>query len=249
MDPYERCCARLPLDGAYNVRDLGGYPTANGGYTRFRRFVRSDGLSLLTSRDEQYLSEYGVHAVIDLRDAQEKDDEPDRGIASDVVFAHIPLFQYNVSDVAHVRELIDSSRLSLFSLYCKMLGNYEAIRSCFRFIASIEEGCILFHCAAGKDRTGILSMLLLSLAGVDKWDVVADYVQSRPNLMRSAAYAAKWSDPSLRKWRPLLDSPAQAMEATCDYVEYEHGGVENYLLACGVPDEDVAAVRRHFVDT
>lgn len=248
MDPYERCCVRLPLDGACNVRELGGYPTTNDGHTRFRRFLRSDGLSLLTPRDEKLLHDYGVRAVIDLREPHEASADPDRTIGTDVAFVNVPLFDYNVADAKRGTAELDFSNMSLGALYCEILGNYEAVRSCFRFIASVGDGCVLFHCAAGKDRTGILSMLLLSLAGVDKWDIVADYVQSRPNLMRSGYYAEQWEDASLQAWRSMLDSPAEAIESAYDYIIDVHGGVENYLLACGVPDEDVAAVRRRLVD-
>ena len=65
---YSQCWARLPLEGACNVRELGGYPTASGAMTQYHRFLRSDSLGSLTPADERFLHDYGVRAVIDLRD-------------------------------------------------------------------------------------------------------------------------------------------------------------------------------------
>ncbi|MBR3158658.1 MAG: tyrosine-protein phosphatase [Atopobiaceae bacterium] len=247
MDPYERSWVRLPLDGACNVRELGGHPTANGEQTLFHRFLRSDSLSMLTARDERFLYDYGVRAILDLRDPSEVADDPDRPIGPDVVSANIPLLSYNLADTDQASLMNDPENISMANMYRLILENYEAVRACMRFIADAPEGCVLFHCAVGKDRTGVLAMLLLSLAGVDKWDIVADYVQTRPNLMRSPVWHAQWEDYSLRKWRPILDSQADVIEQTYDLMNDEHEGVENFLLECGVRDEDVAAVRRRLV--
>lgn len=247
MEPHERSWVRLPLDGADNVRELGGYPTANGGQTHFHRFLRSDSLSMLTARDERFLHDYGVRAVLDLRDSSEVNNDPDRPIGLDVVYANIPLLDINVAKVVpRKRESVDPN-LRMAETYRRILENYEAIRACFRFIAEAPEGCVLFHCAVGKDRTGILAMLLLSLAGVDKWDIVTNYMQTRPNIMRTPAWYAQWNDSALRQWRYVLDSPAELIEWTYDLMEDEHGGVGNLLLECGVSDGMAATVRRRLV--
>ncbi len=247
MDPYERSWVRLPLEGADNVRDLGGYPTANGGQTLFHRFLRSDGLSMLTARDERFLYDYGVRAVIDLRDPSEVANDPDKPIARNVVHANIPLLEFNIAEMDQPGGF-DPASVPMDQMYRMILENYEGVRACFRFIAEAPEGCVLFHCAVGKDRTGVLAMLLLSLAGVDKWDIVANYVQTRPNLMRSPMWYAQWEDPDLRRWRPILDSAAEVIEKTYDVMDQVHDGVESFLLECGVPDEDVAAVRRRLIE-
>lgn len=248
MEPHEQCLVRLPLDGAFNVRELGGYPTPNGGQTRFHRFLRGDSLGRLTRWDEKFLHDYGVRAIVDLRDPSEVDDFPDRPIGKDVWYTNIPLLSVNLADTSEAKEFFESEDYSIFKLYKMILENYEAVRDCFRFIADAPQGCVLFHCAVGKDRTGILCMLLLSLAGVDKWDIVADYVQTRPNLMRDEAFASDWLNASVDGIRPYLESSPDAIEYVYDLMEMEHGGVEGYLLECGVPDEDVAAVRRKLIE-
>ena len=248
MEPHERCLVRLPLDGAHNVRELGGYPTANGEQTLFHRFLRADGLSLLTVRDEKFLRDYGVRAVIDLRDPREVSDDPDCKLGRDIINVNIPLLNMNIADIDFDRVKENPKDWSMTQLYRMILENYEGVRDCFRFIAEAPEGCVLFHCAVGKDRTGVLAMLLLSLAGVDKWDIVANYAQTCVNLMRSSMWQAQWDNPKAREWRHLLDSAPSVMEQTYDLLDEEHEGIENYLLECGVPDEDVAAVRRRLVE-
>ena len=247
MEPHEQCWVRLPLDGAFNVRELGGYPVLNGGQTKFRRFLRGDGLGRLTSWDERFLHDYGVRAVVDLRDASEVADFPDKPIARNVAYANIPLLGFNMADAQAVDQIMDAADLTMDALYRMILENYEAIRACFRFIADAPKGCVLFHCAVGKDRTGILAMLLLSLAGVDKWDIVADYIQTRPNLMRDEVFALDWLDAQNQPFREGMESSPDVIEHAYDLVELEHGGVESYLLECGVPDEDVACVRRRLL--
>ncbi|MBR3318582.1 MAG: tyrosine-protein phosphatase [Atopobiaceae bacterium] len=248
MEPHERSWVRLPLEGAFNTRELGGYPTANGGQTQYHRFLRSDGLSMLTPRDERFLYDYGVRAVIDLRDPSEVVQDRDRPIGPDVMFANIPLLDFNMADASQVSDGLCPEDASMVKLYRMILENYEGIRSCLRFLAEAPEGCVLFHCAVGKDRTGVLAMILLSLAGVSKWDIVANYMQTRPNLLNSPMYLAQWDGAAQRAFRPFLDSRAEVMEETYDIMVNEHGGVDNFLLECGVPDEDVAAVWRRLVE-
>jgi hypothetical protein len=86
-------------------------------------------------------------------------------------------------------------------------------------------------------------MLLLSLAGVDKWDIVANYVQTWANLMRDDAFRSEWFDSRRNAFRTGMTSNPETIEFAYDLMEADHGEVEGLLLECGVPDEDVAAVR------
>lgn len=248
MDPDERTLRRLPLDGAVNVRELGGYPTANGGVTRFGRFLRADDLGRLSSFDVRYLRDYGVSAVVDLRDPSEVENMPDVPLGAGVAYANTPLLAFNAAQKAELEQQYqDGVGFSMFGIYRNILENYEGVRDCMRFIATAPEGCVLFHCAAGKDRTGILAMLLLILAGVDRYDVVADYVQSWPNLMRDEAFRADWRSSARTAFRDGMLSDPAFVEFAYDTMEDEYGGVESYLLGCGVPDEDVASVRQRLI--
>ncbi|MBO7674173.1 MAG: tyrosine-protein phosphatase [Atopobiaceae bacterium] len=247
MEPHEEPWKRLPLYGAHNVRDLGGYPTLNGGRTQYRRFLRADGLSGLSAWDVRFLQRYGVRAVIDLRDASEVQHMPDVSLGADVMYANIPLLSYNAADIERFERLIAAQEFSMTHVYEAILENYEGVRACFKFMAEAPEGCILFHCAVGKDRTGILAMLLLSLAGVDKWDIVADYMQSWAHLMRDEAFREDWLNEGGNRFREGMTSDPKNVEHALDLLEIEHGSVEDYLLECGVPDEDVASVRQRLL--
>lgn len=247
MEPHEEPWKRLPLYGAQNVRDLGGYPTINGGRTRYRRFLRADGLGRLSAWDVRYLHSYGVRAVIDLRDESEVQQMPDVSLGRDVTYVNIPLLGFNAADVERIERLIAADEFSMDDVYKSILENYEGVRACFKFIAEAPKGCVLFHCAVGKDRTGVLAMLLLSLAGVDKWDIVADYSQSWAHLMRDEAFREDWLNESGNAFRDGMTSDPKTIEFALDLLEMEHGSVEDYLLECGVPDEDVAAVRQRLL--
>ena len=243
MEPYEQPWARLPLSGAFNVRELGGYPTVGGARSEYRRFLRSDALCRLSAADARFLYDYGVRAVIDLRDASEVADAPNVVIGKDVVYTNIPLLGFNAAQVSEIEKRLNDETFSMEGIYKRILENYEGIRACFRFIAEAPKGCILFHCAVGKDRTGVLAMLLLSLAGVDKWDIIANYVQTWPNLMRDHVFSEDWYDAANSVFRVGMTSDPKLIEYAYDLLEEEHGGVEGYLLECGVPDDVVSAVR------
>jgi protein-tyrosine phosphatase len=160
---------RIVLRGPVNFRDLGGYETAGGQQVRWRRLFRSDSLSPVTVEDA---GELGLLAVIDLRTSKEVEREGRGGLADVALhYHHIPL----VDDVEH-----DPDRPwdnSLHEAYAHMLGKRAArLSEALETIASeVAEHPTVFHCVAGKDRTGIVAALVLGLLGVSDEDIVADY--------------------------------------------------------------------------
>ena len=241
--PYELDWVRLPLEGAHNVRELGGYPVAGGGQTHYHRFLRSDGLSALTPSDVEFLHAYGVRLVLDLRDPDEAAMNPDVFLGDDVTVANVPLLAFDISDKEALEKRFASEVPTYEFFYDLMLSKKPQLAQCFRLIAQApKDACVLFHCAVGKDRTGILAMLLMALAGCDKWDCVANYVPTRVNLMRHEWFAAYWDDGDPAA--PLNDSPAHAMEHAWDMVQ-EAGGIVAYLRSCGLSYEEIEAVRAH----
>jgi len=242
MRPYELNWVRLPLKGAHNVRELGGYPAARGTQTAYHRFLRSDDPSQLRPEDVDFLLGYGLSAIIDLRDEGESESTPDVAMPAEVAFANIPLLHLDRLDMATMKRYQKDGTSRLAALYRQMLYNFEAIGDCMRFIASAPQGCVLFHCAVGKDRTGILSMLLLSLAGVSRHDIVSNYIQSWSNLMRDETFASGWADIRRREYQDYMRSDAETMEYALDLVEREFGDVWGYLEACGVTDAELERI-------
>lgn len=242
MEPCERDWVRLPLRGAVNVRELGGYPTFGGGQTRYHRFLRSDALNRLTASDVRFLRGYGVSCVIDLRDEREARRAPDVSLGEGVLVENIPLLGVNLADEREVRRRFGDRDLTMLDLYELTVDNLAGVRACMETIAVAPQGCVLFHCALGKDRTGVLAAILLGLAGVDRWDVVSNYMQSRAHMMRDEVYAADWLDPRKEYFRDSLDSAPETATFILDCIE-GHGGAEAYLRACGVSDTCAEAVR------
>lgn len=225
----------LPVQGTFNVRDLGGYATPVG-ETRWRRFLRADGLHRITADGIAALRAEGVTTVIDLRHTGELVSQPNPFATAeldDVEYHNISLFD----DLApRAMEQGDV----LLALYINALANRQAaLRQILTTIAAAPDGTVLFHCTAGKDRTGIVAALLLGLAGVETADIVADYASTgvliAPMIEQIVADAmARGVDPE--QFRPLLASSPATMLATIDHIATQHGSVRQYLLSIGLTE-------------
>ncbi|WP_051450973.1 tyrosine-protein phosphatase [Actinospica robiniae] len=166
----------LDWEGCVNVRDLGGLPIAGGGTTAPRRFVRADSLDGLTPLGWAALKEYGVTTVIDLRNEEEcgEIERPD-GIA----FLRVPFDAY-----ASPEWIAQWDPPGLPRNLAQYLRDYpEAAVDLGKAITESGPGVIVVHCAAGRDRTGLASMLLLAHAGVPADAIVADYEHSMERLL------------------------------------------------------------------
>ena len=171
----------VELEGCFNFRDLGGYQTADGRQFQTGQVFRSDGLQLLTPADLAKLSgEVGLSHVIDLRSQAEVDEVGCGPIADQATIHHIPLFA-GTSGSSDVRANFEMPS-DMGELYFLMLGfAKEPIADVVRLLAEADSPAV-FHCAAGKDRTGVISAVLLSLLGVPDETIVADYAFSRQNI-------------------------------------------------------------------
>jgi protein-tyrosine phosphatase len=145
-------------------------------------------------------------------------------------------------------EKLDLSRMpdDLGTMYVASLdANQPQFRQVFETIAAQREGAVLFHCTAGKDRTGMVAALLLSLAGVPRSDIVHDYAISahylEPMMSQSPQMAAMLRQNP--KVAALAGSPATAIEAFLDALEQRHGGAQAYLRQIGVSEADIGRLR------
>jgi protein-tyrosine phosphatase len=163
------------LEGALNFRDLGGYPSRDGRMVRWRTIFRSDGLDSLSPADLALLVDtLGLSSVIDLRSGDEVD-MVGRGALGEkkLVLHHIPIFD----ETRRVAERF-AEGLLMTDMYVQM-----AERAAPRFVRALEviartDAPLVFHCAAGKDRTGLLGAVLLELLGVGDDDIAEDYARS-----------------------------------------------------------------------
>ncbi len=166
----------IPLDGCVNFRDLGGYATAGERTVRWRRLFRSDGPNTLTEADVQTIAgALGVSAVIDLRNSGGVMADG-RGLLalSGIGYHHFPFLERR--GIAPPTDGEDSEN-RLTEIYLWMLQNSGTLMAqAFTTLAQQVNHPALFHCSAGKDRTGVLAATILAVLGVSQEDIVADYL-------------------------------------------------------------------------
>src|SRR5574340_1108294 len=172
----------LDLEGSDNTRDLGGYPLPTGS-TRWKTFLRADNRDRLSPASQQTLLEYGLTTVIDLREPPELVHWPDVfARRSEVHYLNIP-FMRQAEILQRTREL--ETREAIYAYQLDTCGG--SIRPIMEALAGAE-GCALFHCLGGKDRTGIIAALLLALAGVAPGVIVHDYVLTAHYMEKNFAF-------------------------------------------------------------
>ena len=240
---------RLNLRKLYNTRDLGGYPTRNGKVTKFGVFIRSALPTGLPEEDIQYLKDYGITASVDFRGAFELTKQ--QSSLTDV----FPYYRYPVSedDTPPDFTKIMSMEFNMVEDYKDMVERgKDWVRNVLE-LAAAEKGGLLFHCAGGKDRTGIMSCLLLSIAGVSREDIAADYhlteVYQLPE--KDNPFPPDLDLPDgmqFPDFSELAKTPASTMLALLDYFDTRYGGVMGYLQACGVAEDTIVQIRSKFLE-
>jgi protein-tyrosine phosphatase len=235
----------LAWDGSVNVRDLGGLPTEDGGETRFGRIVRADSVRQLSDEGWAALVAYGVGRIVDLRWDEELEADPPRELPVEVV--HVPLFGSR-SDMDEINELvaeleppIESRRTTYLEALKRFSRNFAAAVDA---VAGAPEGAVVVHCAGGTDRTGLVSALILRIAGVGREEIAADYALSGENW---APFMEEWigaaeSEQERDLRRLLTVVPAEAMAGTLELLEAEHGSVRGYLREAGVSETSLNRV-------
>jgi len=239
IQPNQR---HLKLQGAYNIRDLGGYAVTGGGATQWGRLLRADGLHRLAPSEAKTLADHGLATVIDLRRASELHEQPNPFARFDgVAYHHVSLF-----DKLAPLELVGSANL-LYDLYCIALRERgAAFAEVLRLIADAPDGIVLFHCTAGKDRTGLIAAMLLLIAGVDDETILADYAMTGPliePLLEDLIHHARSRGIDVEAFRPLLACEPATMAATLVELEGAHGGVQPYLASIGINADTVQRLR------
>jgi protein tyrosine/serine phosphatase len=241
------------LDGCDNVRDLGGLPTMDGGQTRYGVLLRSDTLQHLTADGVARLrDEFGLGTVLDLRAVEEAAREG-RGLLE-----FEPVSYHNLSflttrwvmpdDPAYdalVRTRTSDDRVAHYLDYVRLAG--ESVATAVRLICDATSGPTLFHCAAGKDRTGVLAALVLTIAGVERDAIIADYVATNERIhlieTRLSQLPSYQRGIQTRSEADQLRVRADVMAGFLDGVDSLWGSADAWALHAGVPEESLTALR------
>jgi protein-tyrosine phosphatase len=235
MDETQR---RLDFPALLNARDLGGLPTQDGGQTRTRSLLRADDLAQLTAEGLRALGEYGVVTVLDLRWPEEAARYP-----SPVPLA-LPQVRYErVSLLTHTEdEWRLRSRDVVKELWkCVVLEHVRReLKQVLQVIATAAPGPLLFHCIAGKDRTGLVAALLLTLADVKPEAIARDYAQSGENLREG--YLKRYAEADPARILEAIRCPEQGAYNMLEFLSAA-GGVRAYLERLGLGSQDIAALR------
>jgi protein-tyrosine phosphatase len=239
----------LALEGAFNFRDLGGYATADGRITRWRRLFRADGPHALTPADAEVLAGLGIVSIVDLRTADEAGQRGKWHVhVGNATYHHFPMLDV-LPDEEELSGWDDPIRVGTHYLDMAARAS-DAIGATIRTLAQPASLPAMFHCSAGKDRTGVLAALLLGLAGVPDDTIIADYALSREAMVRMLTWLrARVEDPEqLERYAPAVRAAEpEAMAVFLAGLRTQYGSFDAFASALAV-DDVVDALRAQLLD-
>lgn len=233
---------RLIIPNLYNARDLGGMMTRSGKKTAFKRFVRSDSPAEIDEIGVKALIDYSVRTVIDLRSPQEISRSGNPFIdRPEILFRNTPLIAIDPDnrDDSTMNFMVQNK---LGHLYILMLEHsQEALLDVFRTIIKRPDGAIMFHCAHGKDRTGLIAALLYLLAGVRRQDIIRNYAESYEHI-RPLVDPLFESMPA--NTHHMYRSDAENMRLLLDHIDrFYEGSADIYLQTLGLSEQEIESIR------
>ncbi len=223
----------LPIASAYNFRDLGGYLSQDGRIVKWNTFIRSGDFPSLSDEDNVYLQSIPIKSVVDFRAKDEEERLKDTIIPNSKSYFLsvdsgnlVPEFMALMNDKVNTPDVVYSRGVELMkTMYLSIVTDFRHIYKEFFKLIQNQEVPILFHCTAGKDRTGIAAALLLSALNVDRDVILKDY------LMTNELLVGKYAN--LGQYGPLVDFfqtvRPDYLYAAFDLIERKFGGMNAYL--------------------
>lgn len=229
----------IPLQQAENVRDLGGYQTADGRQVQYKKMVRGASLAELSAADQAALEDYGIVTVVDFRSPEEEAKQPDKPIAG-AKNVFLPVFATDETEVSiapgQLLEQLEKGFSAahqmekVYRLFVEGERSRKTYHEFFRLMLENEtpEKSLLFHCTAGKDRTGFGAAMFLSALQVSQEDIKANYLETNHYLIkqkeRMVAGAQQQGAPQI-----LIDGISELMMADLRYLDASFASIaENY---------------------
>lgn len=227
---------RLILSKTMNTRDLGGYPIDSGMVTAYKRFIRSDLLYEVSGQDIDILLTNKINTVIDLRDDEEIVKKP-CALKNVDGFKY---FHYKIYGDGRIPKSTEDVPVS----YMEMVNGRTLMLPIMKILSTAKDG-VLYHCTAGKDRTGVISALLLSLAGVDKNDILADYQISQSYLY---SMLKDFCMNNINIHSDIITPKIEYMDSFLNKFYKKYHSVEDYLLYIGLDFIDITNLKVKLID-
>lgn len=222
---------KIEFESMYNAR--GSRCILPSSATTAHLLIRSDNTAYATKSDIKTLQKLGIKTIIDIRSDKERAEEPD-------VFENVSSFDYfffafDSGDFAYYLSRNPKMlTISLLDGYISLLEQKDTVRKIISTVSdSLQNGGVLFHCSGGKDRTGLISMLLQSIMGIDKEEICVDYHQTYNNLTQS---------PKIQAWveqfgEEYVFCDPKLISSSMEYIEKKYSSIVDYLRNCGILDE------------
>ena len=261
---------RLKLQKLNNTRDLGGFPVADGRHVKFCKLIRSGKLYKLPKSTRSYLENIGVTTVIDMRIERERLDYPDSKLngARQVI---LPLVIAEAAGITYTKSLTkvwqeESKRIAnefgsadayMQDVYERILFDERSQKTLKEFFDCVmaDENCILWHCSAGKDRTGIAAMLLEAVLGVDEELIIEDYVISnvfqrkKRTLQKAGLLILPVSLNFKRVLYALMIAKPEYIKHAIAAVKQRYGSIVEYCKqALGLTDENIEFLKDKYLE-
>ncbi len=239
----------IKLEGTLNLRDIGGYATADGHTTRWRRFFRSDNLHRLTSADKDILRALGLVSIVDLRRPDEVARDPNLLAGEPTIhYINLPILNTPVSAATdHPLNAVTS----LEQVYVGILDHFgEPLKAVFTQIAADADAPTLVHCTAGKDRTGVVIALLLDLVNVPRETIVADYAMTGDliaPLLDELRKHAILTGLDVDRHERMLECRPENMQVFLGHLHEKYQGAANYLMGVGLSADQIETLKAALV--
>ncbi len=246
----------LPLEGVQNARDIGGYRTADGRMVKWGLIYRTAELSHLTEHDKALLEARGLRSIHDLRTVEERRAQPT--IWTDANAPTITAFDYSMDTLGFAAlfqggmPTADRAREVFAASYPEMLKSQRPQQRALFEELLRGEGAVLYHCSAGKDRTGMATALILSALGVPRETILTDYELSNQYYRPDASPEAVAANPQAAAFMRLpadiravfMGVDKRYLQAVFDLIDRDYGSVEVYLdRELGVDAADIARLK------